>query len=211
MLVVFENFHVQFVELSVCGVGGGHAHLLLFERLIEKAEVHAFGCGDPFDGVCSIQRAIRIGAREEFVAGAERETGGIGCGVAQGFEMARARVFAANGHGEGIVEAEGIEPVEMKTAGIFGADLFENNRRIGDAAALQHVGERGSGVFRIHIDIAREQRLVREQRSAEIEFAFHRLVQARFDVLRDDLAEDELLGEVLGADHDVISRAAAGE
>ncbi len=57
----------------------------------------------------------------------------------------------------------------------------------------------------------REQRLVRQQRSAEIELALHRLMQARLDMLRDDLAQDQLLGEILGADHDVGARAAAGE
>ncbi len=92
----------------------------------------------------------------------------------------------------------------MKAAGIFGAHLFQNHCRIGDAAALQHVGECGAGVFRIHIDIAREQRLVRQQRSSQIQLALHRLMRARFDVLRDDLAQDQLLGEILGADHDVM-------
>jgi hypothetical protein len=36
-------------------------------------------------------------------------------------------------------------------------------------------------------------------------------MEAGFDMLRDDLAQDELLGEVLGADHDVMARAAGGE
>ena len=36
-------------------------------------------------------------------------------------------------------------------------------------------------------------------------------MRASFDVLRDDFAQDQLLGEVLGADHDVVARAAAGE
>src|SRR3984885_2968808 len=36
-------------------------------------------------------------------------------------------------------------------------------------------------------------------------------MRARFYVLRDDLAQDQLLGEVLGAHHDVVARPAAGE
>ncbi len=56
----------------------------------------------------------------------------------------------------------------------------------------------------------REQRLMREQRAAQIQLALHRLMQARFNVLRDDLAQDQLLGEILGADHDVVARAAGG-
>ena len=48
-----------------------------------------------------------------------------------------------------------------------------------------------------------------EERTTQIQLALHRLMQARFDVLRDDLAEDQLLGEILGPDHDVVARAAA--
>ena len=75
--------------------------------------------------------------------------------------MPRAGVFAADRHGEGVFEAERVHPIEMEAAGIFGAHLFEDYGRIGDAAALQHIGVRGAGVFRIHVDVAGEQRLVR--------------------------------------------------
>jgi len=99
----------------------------------------------------------------------------------------------------------------MKAFGIFGANLFQNHRRIGDAAALQNIGESGSGVFRIQVDIVREQGLMREQRPAQIKLAFHGLMEPGFEMLRDDLAQDQLLGEILGADHDVVARAAASE
>ena len=46
---------------------------------------------------------------------------------------------------------------------------------------------------------------MREQRSTQIQFALHRLMRPRFDVLRDDLAQDQLLGKVLGADDDVVA------
>ena len=45
---------------------------------------------------------------------------------------------------------------------------------------------------------------MRQQRSAQIQLALHGLMHPRFDVLRDDLAQDQLLGEILGADHDVV-------
>ena len=61
------------------------------------------------------------------------------------------------------------------------------------------------------IDIFRQQRLMRQQRSAQIELALDGLMSSRFDVLRDDLAQDQLLGKILGADHDVVARAAARE
>ncbi len=48
--------------------------------------------------------------------------------------------------------------------------------------------------------IAGEHRLMREERAAEVEFAADVSVQAVFEMLGDDLPEDELLAEVLGAD-----------
>jgi hypothetical protein len=53
--------------------------------------------------------------------------------------------------------------------------------------------------------------LVRQQRAAQIQLAFHGLMEPRLDVLRDDLAQDQLLGEILGADNDVVARRAGGE
>jgi hypothetical protein len=52
---------------------------------------------------------------------------------------------------------------------------------------------------------------MRQQRSPEIELALHRLMRARLDVLRDDLAQYQLLGEIFRADDDVVASAAAGE
>jgi hypothetical protein len=50
-----------------------------------------------------------------------------------------------------------------------------------------------------------------QQRAAKVQLAFDRLVQARFNVLRDDLAQDQLLGKILGADHDVVAGAASAK
>jgi hypothetical protein len=36
-------------------------------------------------------------------------------------------------------------------------------------------------------------------------------MQPRFDVLCDDLAQDQLLGEILGADHDTVVSAATDQ
>ena len=49
--------------------------------------------------------------------------------------------------------------------------------------------------------------------SGEVETALHREMSLVFDLLGDDFAEDELFGEILGADYDAIRarRAAGGE
>ncbi len=99
--------------------------------------------------------------------------------------MPGARVFASHGHGERAVETQRIEPLELH-ARVLGAHALQHHGRIGDAAALQHVGECGAGVLRIQVDVFGEQRLVREQHSAEIQLAVDRLVQPVLDMLRND-------------------------
>jgi hypothetical protein len=50
-----------------------------------------------------------------------------------------------------------------------------------------------------------------EQRAAEIQFAIHWLMQAVLDVLGEDLAEDYLFSEILGADGDAVLRGTTRE
>ena len=64
---------------------------------------------------------------------------------------------------------------------------------------FEHRGESRTGVFGIDIDVAGDHRLLGQECAAEIELAADVSVQAVFEVLRDDLSEDELLAEVLGS------------
>ena len=103
---------------------------------------------------------IPIGTRHEFVARAQRKAGRIGGSIAQCFQMPRAGVRSTHRHGERTVEAQRIQHVQPQAGCIFGAHPFQNHHRIGDAAAFQDIGKSGARVFRIHIDVAGEQRLV---------------------------------------------------
>ena len=124
-------------------------------------------------------------------------------------EAQRARVRAAHEDRERIVEAERRQErpagarVQIANGGV---DAF---RRPRTAAAvlrgsrhrlMENRGERGAGVFDIHVDVAPRQRAVADQRAAQIEAPFHGESRLTLDRLRKDLAEHELLGEILRSD-----------
>src|SRR5579863_10099647 len=69
-------------------------------------------------------------------------------------------------------------------------------------------GQGRACVFRIHIDVAGDHRLLGQKRAAQIELAADVPVETIFEVLRDDLSEDELLAEVLGSHADAGFMAA---
>ena len=68
--------------------------------------------------------------------------------------------------------------------------------------------QRGAGVFDIDVDVAGEQRAIADQRAAEIQPAIDRQAGVALDRLRQQLAEHQLLGEVLRADDDRAAGAA---
>ncbi len=77
-----------------------------------------------------------------------------------------------------------------------------------DGCCFENRGQGGAGVFGIDIDAAAENRLLADVCARQVEAALDRQVGLVFDLLGEDFAEDELLGEVLGADDDAVSRAA---
>ena len=100
---------------------------------------------------------------------------------------------------------------EIETAGVFGLDLVVNLLAIAGRRLFQNRGERGAGVFGIDVDASAENCLLANVGSGEIEAAFDREMSFVFDLLGDDFAEDELFGEILGADDDAIgARGTAG-
>jgi len=76
--------------------------------------------------------------------------------------------------------------------GIFFGRLFEDRR------------ERGTGVLGIDVDASAEDRLLADVSAGEIELALDREMSFGFDLLRDDLAENQLLGKVFGSHDDAV-------
>ena len=66
-------------------------------------------------------------------------------------------------------------------------------------------------ILGIQIDVSAHERLMRQHRPAQVEFAIHGAAKTMFQMLRDDLAEDDLLGEILRADRDRMFLRAADD
>src|SRR6185369_3175089 len=126
--------------------------------------------------------------------------------VADRLEPQLFSIVATHENRERIVEAERLRPFEMKARGVFGFDAPVNLARIGQRRELEYRRQRGAGIFDIRVDLAGHERVVREI-AAELEAALDRETGTILDRLRDDLAEDDLLGKVLRADRDRLRRA----
>ena len=65
--------------------------------------------------------------------------------------------------------------------------------------------QRRAGVLDVDIDVARAERPIADERAAQVQPALDRQRRLRLDRLRQDLAEDDLLGEVLRPDPDHVA------
>ena len=74
---------------------------------------------------------------------------------------------------------------------------------------MQDGGERGAGVFHVCVDPAREKRLLANVAAREIKAAFDAEMGPRFEMLRENFAEERLLGEIFRADNDSVARMRA--
>src|SRR5579864_2058476 len=117
-------------------------------------------------------------------------------------EVAPPRIVAAYHYGKRIVKAERRQPLELPALLIFRAHLSKHARGVGRWRQLQDGRQRGSGVLRVNVDLPVDERLVREQRAAEVQLALDLLPQPPLELLGDDLAEHELFGKILRPDHD---------
>ena len=69
---------------------------------------------------------------------------------------------------------------------------------------FQDGGEGRAGVFRINIDAAAENCLMANVAAGQVEAALDREMSFVFDLLGNDLPEDQLFGEIFGADDDAV-------
>ncbi len=69
---------------------------------------------------------------------------------------------------------------------------------------FENRGQRRTRIFRVNVDSSGENRLLTDERAREIKAPLHWQVSSGFDDLREKFSQNELLGEVLGSDHDAI-------
>src|SRR5205823_463265 len=112
--------------------------------------------------------------------------------------------------GESVIEAKGLTDFKVEPFGVLRFDLVVDLFGIVGRSLFQDCGERGTSVFGIDVNAAAENCLMANVAASKIETAFDRKMGFVFDLLGDDFTEDELFGEILGADHNpIFARGAA--
>jgi hypothetical protein len=212
MIVVDERNKVEGVDESVGGIAGDDVNFLVDEGAIDQAKVHDTGRRGEMQAVESAPATKAVGTLEEFVAEAGAHFGGVGDEVAGVAEVEALGVFAADDHGESVLETEWFGDFQVETLGIALFDAIVDVAWVAAWGFVEHGGEGGAGVFDVEVEVAGEERFLAEERAAEIGFAFDVDAGAGFDVLGQELREDDLLGEKFGADGEVgLLRLAAGQ
>jgi hypothetical protein len=112
-------------------------------------------------------------------------------------------VFAADDHRESVLKAERLGNFKIEALGVALFDASVDVAWVPARRFVEDSGEGGTGVFDIEVEVAGEERFLAEERAAEIGFAFDVDAGAGFDVLGEELREDDLFGEKLGTDGEV--------
>ena len=104
-------------------------------------------------------------------------------------------ILTSNDHRERVLKTERLGYFEIETRRIALLDAVIDFAWIAAGGFVKYGRERGPGVFDVEIEITCEESFLAEKRTAEIGFAFDMHAGARFDVLREELRQDNLLGE----------------
>jgi len=87
-----------------------------------------------------------------------------------------------------------------------GVSAFHARVNFGGVVSARRFAEDGcecrAGVFHVEVEVARQKGLLAEQGAAEIALADDVNAGAGFDVLREQLSEDDLLSKEFGTDND---------
>src|SRR5689334_13673792 len=100
------------------------------------------------------------------------------------------RVVAAHDHCERIVEAERWHHFHFEPRAILLFHATEYFRGIFLERIVQNRSERRARIFRIEIDLSRNERIMAYECPAEIQPPFHAQSRMRFDLLRKQLREN---------------------
>ena len=125
-----------------------------------------------------------------------------------GFQSETAGILPADFDGEGVIKSERLAEFEIKPLGVFRLDPVVDLVGIARRLLFQNCGQGGAGVFGVDINAAAKNGLLANVAARQVETALDRQVGLVLDLLRDDFTEDELLGEIFGADDDDVRRVA---
>src|SRR4029078_2393121 len=103
------------------------------------------------------------------------------------------------------IEAQRIHPLQTKSRLIFSSNERDTRGRIMSRRQFENGGQRVTRVLRIEVDFSAHERLMRQHGPAQVEFAIDAAGKTMFQVLRDNFAEDDLLGGILPAQPDPLA------
>src|ERR1700687_196163 len=152
--------------------GGGFVGEIGEGSAIKQAEVHDAGRRGEMQSVEPAPAAEAVGALEEFVAEAGVHFESVGDEVAGVAEMEALGVFAADDHGESVLEAERLGDFQVETLGVALFHAIVDIVWVAARGFVEDGGEGRAGVFDIEVEIPGEERFLAEERAAEIRFAF---------------------------------------
>ena len=113
-------------------------------------------------------------------------------------------VLPADDDGESVVKAQRLRHHKLKAPGIFAPDAFIDLLGITRGRLLEDGGQRRARVLDVKVNSTRENRLLADVSSRQVEAPVHGQVGFGFDVLGEQFSQHHLFGEVLGADHDAV-------
>src|SRR5450432_3137000 len=208
--VIVQNGYIKDGNQAVGGTGGDEVHFAALQRRVEQPQIHGDGSAGGAQVVSLQQPRQPVGPLGKLVADAQVPAlpgGGLG----KRGQFSTARGLAPHNHGEGVVKTQRAQPVQMPLALVGVADLGQHGPRIPERLPLEDGGKSGAGVFGVEIDGAAGEGLVGQEGAAQIQLAPDGEAEPALNVLRQDFAQQHLLREILGADHDGrgFARAAA--
>src|ERR1700739_3788037 len=118
--------------------------------------------------------------------------------------MQAARIFSADLHRKGIVESESWPQGEDESPFVFLLYALVNVLLVSTGLLFEDCSESGARVCRIPVNPSCQDGLLADVGSGEIKATLHLQIRVRFDLLRDELAENERFGEIFGSDNDAI-------
>src|ERR1700722_7486554 len=213
MFVVIEDKQVESGDETIRRVAGDQVHLSVFQGASQETQIHDPGIAGEMQAVVGGKSLVAVGALHEFVAESGAPFWRVRRGLRDGFQAQKASIFTSNFDGEGVVEAEWRANHQGETLCIFRLDFVVNLLSPAVRAFFQDCSQGCAGVFGIDINAPSEYGLLADIGASEIEAGFDGKMGFGFNLLGDDFSEDELLGEVFGADDNAIfaRRAASDE
>src|ERR1700687_5348311 len=155
MLVDDERNKVEGVDESVGGIAGDDVDFFVDESAIDQAEVHNAGRRGEMQSVELAPAAETVGELEEFVAEAGAHFESVGDEVAGVAEMETLGVFAADDHGESVLETEWLGDFQVETLGVALFHAIVDVAWVAARGFVEDGGEGRAGVLDLEAELPR--------------------------------------------------------